>query len=68
MTAGFHTGFFPGGGGIDACKGYMRTPVHPLDFIEILDILKDKKFQIQLYYIQAIIMLLIVAVGTIMTS
>ena len=48
--AEFHTCFLPGGGSADACKGYMHTSVHPLDFNEILDIFKNKKCQILLYY------------------
>ena len=29
---GFHTGFFPGRGNVDACKGCMCVSVHPLGF------------------------------------
>ena len=46
----------------------MYVLVYLLDFNEILDIFKDKKRQIQLYYIKSIIMLPIVAVEAVMTS
>ena len=29
---GFHTGFFPGGGNVDACKGCMHMSVHLVVF------------------------------------
>ena len=49
-TAGFHTEFFPVGGGGGECRCVQRGHAHigvPARFNEILDIFKDRKHQIQ---------------------
>ena len=56
---GFIQDFFLGVGNVDACNRRMRVLIHPLGFVETLDIFKNKNHRIQL---KAIIMLYFVIV------